>query len=84
MFSGRHRILRAPELVKAAHPDGLRVGRSRQSTGALKGPFKDREPPVALETKEKELAALVGAEGEGEALLSQPPAELPRGAELQG
>jgi hypothetical protein len=70
------RVFELPELIEAAEPEGL-VACGEQTHAAVEGSLEDGELAVGLGAEEKELAGLVGGEGQAYPLLAHPRGEIP-------
>ena len=71
-------VLKPPQLIERGHPQRLGVVTGVQPHRPVERPLVDAESAIGLEAHHEELARLVGAEREADAMIRHPGSEMAR------
>ena len=77
-LSRRHDVVEALNLVVRREREGAAARRHAKPHAAREAALEHRQPPVALQSDQEDLAGLVGGEGEARPHARQPLGEVPR------
>jgi hypothetical protein len=79
--AGIQHVAEAPYLVQGGYMQAARTG--HQAHTSLQGALENRQAAIEMQPEQKQLASLVGGEGQAQVLLGQELGELARGGEFK-